>query len=250
MNAINLNGRNAIVTGAARGIGHAIAERFLRSGASVDLWDMDNEQLAKAAKALAALGRVRTAVVDVTDSALVEKTALDAERHWGRIDILVNNAGITGPRKSSVEHTDGEWRACIDILLSGTFYCSRAVVRGMLKNRYGRVVNMASVSGKEGSPLMPAYSAAKAGVIGLTKAMGKEYAETGVLFNCITPATIETDLIRSYEPSYKAFALSRTPMNRYGTVEEIAALAAWLASEECSFSTAGVFDASGGRSSY
>ena len=251
MNQIDLVGRKAIVTGAGRGIGRAIAERLLRSGAAAELWDMDEGRLAEAARTLRELGEVASAVVDVTDTARVDAAAAAAAERWGRIDILVNNAGILGPIKPSWEHTDEEWQKVVDILLTGVFKCSRAVVGGMIERGYGRVVNIASASGKEGSPGMPAYSAAKGGVMALTKTMGRDLAQLGVLVNCITPATIETEMVRQQStPEMRAYGLARIPMGRFGEVDEIAALAAWLCSEDCSFSTCGVFDASGGRSTY
>lgn len=250
MNQYDLTGRVAVVTGGARGIGYGIAERYLRSGAKVSLWDMDAPELAEAAKRLSNLGAVDTRVVDVTKSAAVEGAARAVEGLWGRVDILCNNAGILGPRKPSLEHSDHEWQSCVDAVLTGTFFCSRALMAGMVKRGYGRVVNIASISGKEGSPQMPAYSAAKAGVIGLTKSMGRDYATAGVLVNCVTPATIETDMVRDLGEEYKNFALARVPMKRYGRIDEVASLVAFLSSEENSFETCGVFDISGGRSAY
>ena len=251
MNQIDLAGRTALVTGAARGIGRGISERLLRSGAKVELWDTNDSALATAATELAELGAVRHSIVDVTRSPEIEAAASAVESQWGAIDILVNNAGILGPVKDSWMHTDEEWQAVLDVILTGTFLCSRAVLPGMLARGYGRIVNIASTSGKEGSPRLPSYSAAKAGVIGLTKAMAREVAKRGVTINCITPATIDTEMTReSSTPEMRKYGLERIPMGRFGTVEELAALAAWLCSEECSFSTAGVFDASGGRSSH
>lgn len=250
MTTTDLKGRIAIVTGAGRGIGYAIAERLLRSGASVCIWDIDRDRLTAATAALSSHGDVTHALVDVTDSRAVDEAVGTTAKRSGKLDILVNNAGVLGPRKNSIEHSDAEWQICIDVLLTGTFYCSRAALKAMLPQRSGRIVNIASTSGKEGSAMMPAYSAAKAGVIGLTKAMGREYAETGVLINCITPATTETELVRDLGDEYKKVTLTRIPMARYGQVGEIAAMAAWIASDDCSFTTGGVFDASGGRSTY
>ena len=250
MNSIDLAGRAAIVTGAGRGIGYAIAERLLRSGARVSLWDLDGNRLESAAATLALLGEVETVALDITDSAAVDAATEAAVATWGQIDILVNNAGIVGNLDNTVNQSNEDWQSVIDVVLTGTFHCSRAALPHMLAREYGRIVNIASTSGKEGSPRMPAYSAAKAGVIGLTKSMGRELAKTGIMINCITPAAIGTDLIRDMPADHHEYMLRHIPMGRYGTVDEIAALAAWLASEDCSFSTGGVFDASGGRSSH
>ncbi|MBM3540752.1 MAG: SDR family oxidoreductase, partial [Alphaproteobacteria bacterium] len=204
----------------------------------------------EAATRLSNLGAVDTRVVDVTTSAAVNEAARAVEALWGKVDILCNNAGILGPRKTGLEHTDHEWQSCVDAVLTGTYFCSRALMPGMVARGYGRIVNIASISGKEGSPMMPAYSAAKAGVIGLTKSLGREYGTSGVLVNCVTPATIETGMVRDLGAEYKNFALARVPMKRYGRIEEVAALVAFLSSEENSFETGGVFDISGGRSAY
>ena len=251
MNRIDLAGRTAIVTGAARGIGRAIAERLVRSGAAVEMWDANGDALATAAAELAELGAVRHSPVDVTRSAAIEAAAGAAESQWGAIDILVNNAGILGPVKDSWTHTEEDWRLVLDVVLTGTFRCSRAVLPGMLTRGYGRIVNVASISGKEGSPGLSPYTAAKAGVIGLTKSMAREVAKRGVTINCITPGTVDTAMVRDgFTPALLSYAKERIPMGRFGTVEEMAALAAWLCSADCAFSTGGVFDASGGRSSY
>lgn len=250
MNQYDLGGRTAVVTGGARGIGYGIAERYLRSGAKVSLWDMDKTALVEAATRLSNLGTVDTRVVDVTKSGTVNEAARAVEALWGKVDILCNNAGILGPRKTGLEHSDHEWQSCVDAVLTGTYFCTRALMTGMVARGYGRIVNIASISGKEGSPMMPAYSAAKAGVIGLTKSLGREYGTSGVLVNCVTPATIETDMVRDLGEEYKNFALARVPMKRYGRIEEVAALVAFLSSEENSFETGGVFDISGGRSAY
>ena len=250
MNALDLAGRAAIVTGAGRGIGYEIAARLLRSGARVSLWDLDGGRVESAAATLALLGEVETVALDITDSAAVDSATEAAVSTWGQLDILVNNAGIAGRIDETVNQSDRDWQSVIDVVLTGTFNCSRAALPHMLAREYGRIVNIASVSGKEGSPRMPAYSAAKAGVMGLTKSMGRELAKTGVLVNCITPAAVGTDMVTAMPAAHQEFMLRNIPMGRFGTVEEIAALAAWLASEDCSFSTGGVFDASGGRSSH
>jgi 3-oxoacyl-[acyl-carrier protein] reductase len=247
MNKIDLSGRVAIVTGAARGIGRAIAERFSASGAQVSIWDVD------AAAAQAAAGEIRGAmdlVVDVTDPPSIAAALAATEARLGPPDILVNNAGISGPNFPLDEYPAEEWRRVIDIDLVGVFNCCRAVVPPMRRRDYGRIVNIASIAGKEGNPNASAYSAAKAGVIGLTKSLGKELAGTGVRVNCVTPAAARTDIFAQMTEAQIEYMLSKIPMARFVYVEEIAALVAWLASEECSFSTGGVFDISGGRATY
>ncbi|MFO0997387.1 MAG: SDR family NAD(P)-dependent oxidoreductase [Alphaproteobacteria bacterium] len=250
MNTYDFKGRTAVVTGAARGIGYGVAEKLLQSGAKVSLWDLKQAELERASKALGNHGETHIAAVDVTKSDAIDAAIRGVESKWGKVDILVNNAGILGPRKPSHEHTNKEWQDCIDVLMTGTFYCMRAALPGMLGRKYGRIINIASTSGKEGSMMMPAYTAAKAGVIGMTKALGREYANTGVLINCITPANIDTEMTVHLGPAYREFALGRTPVGRYGRVEEVANLVAWIASEDCSYEAGGVFDISGGRSTY
>jgi 3-oxoacyl-[acyl-carrier protein] reductase len=247
---IDLRGRTAIVTGSARGIGHAIAERLLASGARVSLWDRDAAAVDSAARTLAECGDVHTAVVDVTDDAGIDAAVRATIGRLGGIDILVNNAGIAGGSKPSWEFTPAEWRQVIEIDLTGVFLCCRAVVPTMLPRRWGRIVNIASIAGKEGNPNAAHYSAAKAGVIGFTKALGKELATSGILVNCITPAVIETDILKQITPQHVEYMRSKIPMGRFGKKEEAAALVAWLCSEECSFTTGGVFDLSGGRATY
>jgi 3-oxoacyl-[acyl-carrier protein] reductase len=250
MNAVDLSGRGAVVTGAARGIGRGIAERLLKSGARVSLWDIDPAALEKTAGALSGLGEVHRAVVDVADDASAEKAAKAARERLGAIDILVNNAGVSGPNLALWECPAEEWHQVIRVNLVGVFHCGRAVVPFMIEKGYGRIVNIASVAGKEGNPNASAYSASKAGVIGLTKSLGKELARTGILVNCITPAAVETDLFRQMTEEHVRFMLSKIPMGRFGRIEEVAAMTAWLCSEECSFTTGGVFDLSGGRATY
>ena len=250
MNAVDLSGRGAVVTGAARGIGRGIAERLLKSGACVSLWDIDQAALDETAGALSGLGEVHRAVVDVADDASAEKAAKAARERLGAIDILVNNAGVSGPNLALWEYPAEEWHQVIRVNLVGMFHCGRAVVPFMLEKGYGRIVNIASVAGKEGNPNASAYSASKAGVIGLTKSLGKELARTGILVNCITPAAVETDLFRQMTEEHVRFMLSKIPMGRFGRIEEVAAMTAWLCSEECSFTTGGVFDLSGGRATY
>ena len=251
MNRIELDGRTAIVTGAARGIGRAIAERLLASGAAVELWDVNGERMAATASELGAHGPVHHAVVDVARAGEVADAVAEAEARRGAVDILVANAGIMGPVKDSWTYTDHEWQVVQDVVLTGTFNCMRAVLPAMLGRGYGRIVSTASISGKEGSPGIACYSAAKAGVIGLTKAVAREVATKGVLVNCITPGTFDTEMVREAStPELREYGRQRLPMGRFGRVEEIGALVAWLCSEDCSFSTAGVFDISGGRSSH
>ena len=247
MNQIDLRGHGAVVTGAARGIGYACAERLHASGAKVSLWDMDAAALAEAAKKL---GGAHTATVDITSEESVAAAAKAASAALGQVDILVNNAGITGSNKKTWEYDPAEWRRVIDVDLTGAFLCSRALVPGMLARRYGRIVNMASVAGKEGNPNAAAYSSAKAGLIGLTKSLGKELATENVIVNCVTPAAAETDLFKQMTEEHIAYMRSKIPMNRFVRPSEIAALVAWLCSEECGFSTGGVFDISGGRATY
>ncbi len=252
MNQLDLANQVAIVTGAARGIGFAIALRLLQSGASVCLWDMDETALADAKAKLAASGhdRVHTAVVDVTSEPSTQAAAAATVAHFGFISLVVNNAGIAGTNGKTWELDVADWRRVVDIDLTGVFLVCRATVPHLLKNGYGRIVNIASVAGKEGNPNAAHYSAAKAGVIGLTKSLGKELATSNICVNCITPAVIETDILKQLTQQHIDYMLSKIPMNRFGKVEEAAALAAWLCSAECSFTTASVFDLSGGRATY
>jgi 3-oxoacyl-[acyl-carrier protein] reductase len=249
-NQIDLTGRAGIVTGGARGIGYAIAERYLASGAMVALWDSDARALDVAKGSLRGGERITTCVVDVTNHSGVESAFATTLQAFGRVDLLVNNAGITGPNVKTWEYSVDDFRKVIDIDLTGVFIGCKVVAPHLIANGYGRIVNVASVAGKEGNPNAPAYSAAKAGVIGLTKSLGKELAKTGVLCNCITPAAAKTDIFKQMTDEHIGFMLSKIPMGRFVEVDEIAALVTWLSSEDCSFMTAGVFDITGGRSTY
>ena len=250
MNRIDLSGRKAVVTGAARGIGRAIVQRFLASGAEVGLWDVDPAALDAAVKLLAGAGTTHSTVVDVTDAGAVVAATNAAIGQMGRIDILVNNAGISGPTLPTWDYPPEQWRNVMAVNLDAPFLCCRAIAPHMKTQGYGRIVNIASIAGKEGNPNAPAYSAAKAGLIGFTKSLGKELAGSGVLVNCVAPAAVETDMFKQMSESHIKYMLARIPMGRFGKTDEIAALVAWLASEECAFSTGAVFDISGGRATY
>ena len=241
-------GQAAVITGGAKGIGLAIAERLIADGASVSLWDLDSERLVEAAESLT--GKVHTQTLDITDSDAVDAAAAAVEREFGHIDILVNSAGITGPNKTIWQYDAADWRQVIDINLTGTFLPCRAIAPYMRARDYGRVVNIASIAGKEGNPNAAAYSASKAGVIGLTKSLGKELADTKVTANCITPAAVKTEIFDQMTDEHINYMLSKIPLNRFGLVTEVANLVAWLASADCSFSTGAVFDVSGGRATY
>jgi 2-dehydro-3-deoxy-L-rhamnonate dehydrogenase (NAD+) len=246
MNQIDLAGRSAIITGGARGIGLAIAERFIASGAKVAIWDVDGVAAEEAARRIG-----QAAIqVDVTDEASVNAGVQRSEAANGPTDILVTSAGITGPNLAIADYPAEEWRRVMEVDLTGPFLCSKAVVPGMAARDYGRIVHIASVAGKEGNPNAGPYSAAKAGVIALTKSLGKELAKTGIRVNCVTPAAVETGMFAQMTEAHIGYMLSKIPMARFGRVEEIAAMIAWLASEECSFSTGAVFDLSGGRATY
>lgn len=250
MNQIDLKGRQAIITGGARGIGLAIAGRLLRSGAAVRLWDIDPVQLAEAARTLAPLGEVRTDVVELTDDAAVAAATAHARAADGRIDILVNNAGITGGNAPTWELDPGVWRRVVEVNLVAPYLTCRHVVPAMIAAGYGRIVNIASVAGKEGNPNASHYSASKAGLITLTKSLGKELATRGVLVNAVTPAVARTDMFAQMTQQHIDYMLGKIPMGRLLEVQEIAAMVAWLSSEDCSFSTGAVFDITGGRATY
>jgi 3-oxoacyl-[acyl-carrier protein] reductase len=250
MNQINLQNRTAIVTGGARGIGRAIVERLLASGASVAIWDLDAKVAEEAASELATAGKVVAVAVDVTALASVTQAVAATVAALGEIDILVNNAGIAGANATVWQLDPEEWKRVLEINLNGPFLCCHEVVPEMLKKGYGRIVNIASIAGKEGNPNASHYSASKAGVVALTKSLGKELAQKGVIVNCVTPAVIETDILKQMEPYHIDYMLSKIPMGRFGQKTEAAALVAWLCSEDCSFTTGAVFDLSGGRATY
>jgi len=239
--------RTAIVTGGARGIGLACAAKITAGGGRVALWDRDPERTKQSAAALK--GAVAVAV-DVTSEADVAKALGETEKLLAPPDILVASAGITGPNTTVAKYPVDAWRQVIDINLTGVFLCNRAVAEGMSQRGWGRIVNIASVAGKEGNPNASAYSASKAGVIGLTKSIGKELATTGVLVNCVAPAVVKTELFSQMTEQHINYMLSKIPMNRFGEVEEVAEMVAWLASSHCTFATGAVFDLSGGRATY
>jgi 2-dehydro-3-deoxy-L-rhamnonate dehydrogenase (NAD+) len=248
MNQLDFHGRHAVVTGGASGLGLAIAQRLIQSGGSVSLWDRDKATALQAARAL---GTQAGAVgVDVTDHAAVQRAVQSTLQAAGRIDALVNSAGITGPNVKLWDYPVDAWRQVIDINLHGLFLCCREVVPVMRGSNYGRIVNIASVAGKDGNPNASAYSASKAAVIALTKSLGKELADTGIRVNCVTPAAVKTAMFDQMTPEHIQFMLSKIPMGRFGTPEEVAAMVSWLCTEDCSFSTGAVFDLSGGRSTY
>lgn len=247
MNQIDLDGQMAVITGGARGIGLAIAARFVASGAKVALWDVDEAELAKGAEAL---GGAHTERVDVGDYAAVEAAVAATEAAAGPISILVSSAGIAGPNADLDAYPVEEWNRVIAINLTGTFHVNRAVVPGMRERNYGRIVNIASIAGKEGNPTASGYSASKAGVIGMTKSLGKELAKYDIAVNAITPATAQTRILEQVTQEFIDYMLSKIPRGRFVEVEEIASMVAWLCSKENSFTTASVFDLSGGRATY
>ena len=250
MNQIDLKNRKAVVTGGAQGIGLAIAERLLKSGASVSLWDRDESLLVKTADSLSSKGKVEPVLMDVTDLKSVRNAAEKTEELLGAIEVLVCNAGIAGPTAKIWEYPRKEWQQVIDIDLTGVFNCLHVVSPMMIDQNYGRIVNVASVAGKDGNPNAAPYSAAKAGVIALTKSLGKELASYDIAVNCITPAAAKTRIFDQISEDHIQYMLSKIPRNRFLKVEEAASMVAWLCSEENSFTTGGVFDLSGGRSTY
>ncbi|HVW50013.1 MAG TPA: SDR family NAD(P)-dependent oxidoreductase [Trinickia sp.] len=250
MNEIDLKGRTVVITGGARGIGYAVAQRALRSGAAVALWDVDAARLERSRRELSDLGRVSVIAVDLVDESAVEDAAASTFDEHGSIDVLINSAGITGGNGLTWELDPDVWRRVIEVNLIGSYLTCRAVVPRMLERGYGRIVNIASVAGKEGNPNASHYSASKAGLIGLTKALGKELATRNILVNAVTPAAAKTEIFDSMSQQHIDYMLSKIPMNRFLMPEEAASLILWLASEDCAFSTGAVFDLSGGRATY
>ena len=250
MNRIDLNGRVAVVTGGARGIGYATAERFLASGAKVAIWDIDAERARVSADQLSALGAVSVHKVELTDEAAVQHAAAETLTAYGKIDIVVNNAGITGGNGTTWELDPKVWRDVLEVNLYAPYLVCRAVVPHMIAAGYGRIVNIASIAGKEGNPNASHYSASKAGLIGLTKSLGKELAQKNIMVNCVTPAASQTEQFGQMTQAHIDYMRSKIPMDRFVLPEEIAAMIAWLSSEDCSFTTGGVFDISGGRAVY
>ena len=249
-NKIDLSGRNAVVTGGAQGIGRAIVERLLDSGAAVAIWDRDAKLAGETAEQLKRNRRVEAFAVDVTDNGAIDFARFRTLTSFGRIDILVNNAGISGPNVKTWEYEPEAWSQVMRVNLDSQFLCCRAIVPGMIAQNYGRIVNMASIAGKEGNPNAVAYSASKAGVIALTKSLGKELASYDIAVNCITPAAAKTAIFDQMTQAHIDYMLSKIPRNRFVEVEEVAALVAFCASAECSFTTGAVFDLSGGRATY
>ena len=248
MNQLELAGRHAVITGGATGLGFAITERLLASHALVTMWGINVAALGQAKALLGA--QVNTVVVDVGDPASVAAAAQQTQKRHSAVDILVNCAGITGPNAKLWDYPVDAWQQVMQVNLNGVFYCCRCIAPLMRAQNYGRIVNIASVAGKEGNPDASAYSASKAGVIALTKSLGKELADTGVRVNCVAPAAVRTAIFEQMSEAHIAFMLSKIPMGRFGAPEEIAAMVAWLCTEECSFSTGAVFDLSGGRATY
>ncbi len=248
MNQLDLKGRHAIITGGASGLGYAISERMIASGAIVTWWDVNTEVMANAAKTINS--DVHCEKVDVTLHTSVVAALARTIQKRGKVDILVNSAGITGPNMKLADYPSDAWAQVINVNLNGTFHCCRELTAHMQGNSYGRIVNIASVAGKEGNPNASAYSASKAAVIALTKSLGKELANSGVLVNCVTPAAVRTAMFDQMTPEHIAFMLSKIPMGRFGKTDEVAAMVSWLCTEDCSFATGAVFDLSGGRSTY
>ena len=249
MISFNLSDRIAVVTGGAQGFGFAISERFIQSGAKVIIWDIDKKVAEAAIKKINSKNCIYQ-VVDVTNFEEIKKNLNDIESNHGKIDIFINNAGIAGINTTVAEYPLKEWNKVIDLNLNAVFYCCKAVVPFMIKNNYGRIVNIASIAGKEGNPNASAYSSSKAGVIGLTKSLGKELAQKNIAVNCVTPAAAKTRIFDQMTQEHIDYMLSKIPRNKFAKVEELASLVTWLASEENSFSTAAVFDLSGGRATY
>ena len=245
----NLNERVAIITGGAQGFGFAIAERFISSGAKVIIWDIDENECKKAISKINSKD-FSFQIVDVRQIKEVESKLKEVEKKFGKIDIFINNAGIAGINTSVIDYPTEEWNKVIDLNLNAVFYCCKSVVPFMIKNEYGRIVNIASIAGKEGNPNASAYSTSKAGVIGLTKSLGKELASYNIAVNCVTPAVAKTRIFDQMTKEHIDYMLSKIPRNRFAKVEELASLVTWLSSEENSFTTSAVYDLSGGRATY
>ena len=245
----NLNDRVAIITGGAQGFGFAIAERFISSGAKVIIWDIDENECKKAISKINSKD-FSFQIVDVRQIKVVESKLKEVEKKFGKIDIFINNAGIAGINTSVIDYPTEEWNKVIDLNLNAVFYCCKSVVPFMIKNEYGRIVNIASIAGKEGNPNASAYSTSKAGVIGLTKSLGKELASYNIAVNCVTPAVAKTRIFDQMTKEHIDYMLSKIPRNRFAKVEELASLVTWLSSEENSFTTSAVYDLSGGRATY
>ena len=245
----NLENRVAIVTGGAQGFGYAITERFIKSGAKVIIWDIDEDETKKALEKISSKN-LSYQIVDVSNFDLINKNILETEKKYGKIDIFINNAGMAGLNATVAKYPIEEWNKVINLNLNSVFYCCKAIVPFMEKNNYGRIVNIASIAGKEGNPNACAYSTSKAGVIGLTKSLGKELAAKNIAVNCVTPAAAKTRIFDQMTEEHINYMLSKIPRNRFAKVDELASLVCWLASEENSFSTAAVFDLSGGRATY
>src|SRR6056300_365233 len=249
MNKLNFENRTAVITGGAQGFGLAISKRLIMSGAKVVIWDIDKEEAEKAKKEVNS-ENFDYQIVDVTDFDQITNSLKELESKYGKIDIFVNNAGIAGMNAKVWDYPVDEWRKVVELNLNSTFYCCKAVVPYMMKNNYGRIINIASIAGKEGNPNASAYSSSKAGVIGLTKSLGKELANKNIAVNCVTPAAAKTRIFDQMTEEHINYMLSKIPRNKFAKVEELASLVTWLASEENSFSTAAVFDLSGGRATY
>ena len=246
MNKIDLNNKVAIVTGGVQGFGLAVVERFINSGANVVIWENDKKLLDN----FQTIKEVHKIQTDVSNPESVKASAEETIKNCGSIDILVNNAGIAGPNHTTWEYPNSDWQQVIDIDLSGVFYCCKYVVPHMIKNNYGRIVNVASVAGKEGNPNAMPYSAAKAGVIAITKSLGKELADKNIAVNCVTPAAAKTRIFDQLSQEHIDYMLSKIPRNRFLKVEELASMVSWLVSDENSYTTSAVFDLSGGRATY
>ena len=249
MNKYNFSERLAIVTGGAQGFGLAITKRIIQSGGKVIVWDIDKQAIEKA-KIEINSDNFNFQIVDVTNFNIINSSIKDLEQQFGKIDIFVNNAGITGMNAKVWDYPIDEWKKVIELNLNSTFYCCKAIVPHMIKNNYGRIVNIASIAGKEGNPNASAYSTSKAGVIGLTKSLGKELADKNIAVNCVTPAAAKTRIFDQMTEEHINYMLSKIPRNRFAKIDELASLVCWLVSEENSFSTAAVFDLSGGRATY